>query len=472
MMIPLNIKGKPMYCAAQRLRRNIIGCCILSVMLCWFIQPLYPQSGKTGVTMYNQEKTDDSYRLVSSRYLPAAHLIAPDGRYVHTWYYPNAELKPTGRTIFGMSWHYAEMLPNGNLVAVVKDEMIIELDWNSNLVWKAKCRAHHDFARTEEDNTLVISVRDIPHPFKSGATIAMDRLLEFNQDGELCWEWNFEDHSGEVEQMVNQPLWMMEKTSDWPHINTCEVLPENSSGKSDPRFKKGNILINGRHSNTAMIIDRESGQIVWAWGPGVLEGPHMPTMLPSGNILIYDNGSHTSETARKFTRILELNPLSGKIVWEFGEQTLNRFFSPSRGSSDRLPNGNTLIADSDNGRLFEVTPSGEMVWEYYTADITARGNRMPLYRTVPYSKELSESLLERFGKTIDLLPREKPEFDMETERSPNQPINEEVVSYLESGYYDHALRLVNGFMSRFPREPEGYWAYSLVYAVRKEKYIL
>ncbi len=369
-----------------------------------------------------------------------------------------------------MSWHYAEMQPDGNLIAIVKDEMIIELDWNSNLVWKTKCRAHHDFALSEEGKTIVVSIRDIPHPLKNEETIAMDRLIEFNKDGELIWEWNFEDHSEEVEQIVNQPLWMMENTRDWPHINTCEILPENPSGKVDQRFNKGNIIINGRHSNTAMVIDKESGKIVWAWGPGVLEGPHMPTMLSNGNLLIYDNGSHTLETARKFTRILELNPLTGKIVWEFGEQTDNLFFSPGRGSNDRLPNGNTLIADSDNGRLFEVTQDGEMVWEYYTADLTPRGNRMPLYRTVPYSKDLVESLLDRHGRTPDVLSPEKLEFgDLEIERSQyKQLIREELVLYLESGYYDHALRFVNEIIFHFPEDPEGYWAYSLIFAVRKD----
>lgn len=177
--------GKSLGNTAQSFDRKRIGFCILFVMVLSSIQSLYPQSEKIGVTLFNQGKTDDSYRLVSSRYLSAAHLIAPNGRYVHTWYYPNTGAKSTGRTVFGMSWHYAEMQPDGNLIAIVKDEMIIELDWNSNLVWKTKCRAHHDFARSEEGKTIVVSIRDIPHPLKNEETIAMDRLIEFNKDGEL-----------------------------------------------------------------------------------------------------------------------------------------------------------------------------------------------------------------------------------------------------------------------------------------------
>jgi hypothetical protein len=29
-----------------------------------------------------------------------------------------------------------------------------------------------------------------------------------------------------------------------------------------------------------------------------------------------------------------------------------------------LPNGNTLITESDGGRLFEVTADGQIVWEF------------------------------------------------------------------------------------------------------------
>ena len=40
------------------------------------------------------------------------------------------------------------------------------------------------------------------------------------------------------------------------------------------------------------------------------------------------------------------------------------FYSETCGANQRLPNGNTLIVESDNGRAFEVTPDGTTVWEY------------------------------------------------------------------------------------------------------------
>ena len=34
------------------------------------------------------------------------------------------------------------------------------------------------------------------------------------------------------------------------------------------------------------------------------------------------------------------------------------------GSARRLPNGHTLICEAMRGRIFQVTPNGEIVWEY------------------------------------------------------------------------------------------------------------
>jgi len=441
----------------------------LTILVAFFsISTLYSQSLEFGVSVYKPDKTDDCYRLFSSRNLQAAHLIAPNGRYVHSWHFSKREGETNDGNVFGMTWHYAEMLPDGHLIAIIKDQMIIELDWHSKLVWKAKLRAHHDFARGEKGNTIVVSRRDILNPWKDKDSIAMDQLIEYNHKGKEIWRWNFEEHSDEIEQFVKQPIPPHKGFKDWPHINTCEILPDNPSSKIDDRFKKGNLLLNGRHSNTVMVVDRKSGKVVWAWGPGILEGPHMPTMLPNGNILVYDNGKHIAETARKYTRILEINPITEKIVWEYG--TNKEFYSPSRGSNNRLSNGNTLIADSDNGRLFEVTKEGELVWEFLNTDKTQKGNRMALYRTVPYSKELVESLLDKFGRTPDVLPRETLKFrKFEGEKYVQyKQMIREVVFYLETGYYDHAMQFVDEFNSRFPEDEEGYWAYSLIYAVRKD----
>jgi hypothetical protein len=46
-----------------------------------------------------------------------------------------------------------------------------------------------------------------------------------------------------------------------------------------------------------------------------------------------------------------------------------------------LPNGNTLITNSDSGQVFEITKSGEIVWEFYNPHLTDdKSFRVAIYR--------------------------------------------------------------------------------------------
>ena len=341
----------------------------------------------SGVTIYEPELCDPCCRLYSSRDSEEAHLIRPDGTEVHAWAYPQ-----------GLTWHYAEMQPDGNLVAVAKDRMILELDWESRLVWKFETNAHHDFARRDNGNTYVVSGRPDARcdALDASRPIYLDNILEVTPDNETVWEWRAEEHIDELRQMVDLILPMPRAFPDWPHVNTCEILPESPASEKDSNFSAGNLLLCGRHIDTIWVVEPNSGDIIWAWGPGELLGPHMPTMLPNGHLLIYDNGHNVSRTIRGYTRIIELDPIAGEIVWSY--QHWGSFFSPSRGSSEKLPNGNVYIAESDSGRLFEVTPEGRVVWEFLNPNRDKLGNRAPFYRTVHYPQDVVDAVLERVGE--------------------------------------------------------------------------
>jgi hypothetical protein len=45
--------------------------------------------------------------------------------------------------------------------------------------------------------------------------------------------------------------------------------------------------------------------------------------------------------------------------------------------ADRLPNGNTLVGDSRNSRVLEVTPDGEVVWELFAPYLVYDVERLP-----------------------------------------------------------------------------------------------
>lgn len=243
-----------------------------------------------------------------------------------------------------------------------------------------------------------MSRRTLPNPWTDSGKLSLDILVELNSDNKVLWEWKLEEHATDIARHVPLQMPPSKLFGDWPHINTIEVLPKGPAADKDPRFKAGNLLFCGRHIDTIGVIDRQTGKVLWAWGPGVLLGPHMPTMLGNGHLLIYDNGSNRSTQVRGHTRIVEFDPVTETIVWEYKADPPNHFYSRARGSNQRLPNGNTLIAESDPGRFFEVTPQGEMVWEFYNPDLNKNGSRMALYRTRAYPRDFVDRLLAAESK--------------------------------------------------------------------------
>ena len=337
---------------------------------------------KAGITRYQPDKCDSSYVLYNSRDLETANLIDLEGNLIHSWSYPQ-----------GFSWHYAEILPNGHLAAIIKETegqnpgMLIELDWNSHLVRQFDVMAHHDLEYLDNGNVIILCREYVdrpdiyvPQPTDPAPTTKSDCYIEVNPDGETVWEWHADRHALKLPEFVDRSF--PRDHRDWAHTNTVEVIPDNASGRKDPRFRQGNVIFSMRTISTIGVIDKATGDVVWAFGPGVLEYQHMPTMLDNGHLLIFDNGCDTGRT-----RIIELDPLTSKIEWEYIADPPESFFSFARGSSQRLPNGNTHIADSDNGRLFEVTADGEMVWEFVNPDLKKNGRRQELYRSMRHPRE-------------------------------------------------------------------------------------
>jgi hypothetical protein len=104
-------------------------------------------------------------------------------------------------------------------------------------------------------------------------------------------------------------------------------------------------------------------------------------------VLIFDNGM-----LRGWSRVVEVDPETDRIVWEYPGEKGAPFYTRGRGGSQRLPNGNTLIAESNEGRAFEVTRSGEIVWEFRNPRIVD-GHRRAIVRMRHYDADFIEPLL-------------------------------------------------------------------------------
>ena len=144
------------------------------------------------------------------------------------------------------------------------------------------------------------------------------------------------------------------------HTNSLDVLNEQTA-RFIPGAKPGNVLLSIRNLNMLAVMDLDSDTIVWALRGG-WRGQHDAKVLPNGHILMFDNQGGLMKHGR--SRVLEIAPDTGGVVWSFEGTDEDPLDSEIRGGAQRLANGNTLISEFTAGRILEVTPDGSVVWEY------------------------------------------------------------------------------------------------------------
>lgn len=359
-----------------------------------------------GVTIYDEARAWDGYNLYCSRIEPEAFLLDMNGNSVRRWYYQQDRFK---------FWNYAILLDGGDLIVLNKFWYIFKLDWNSNLVWEKARSVHHDVARADDGTLYAIQLETKKH---RGVMVRFPRIVHLTADGGEIDSWSTYDRLDYLKQVMDATPFLdtildslvargispdtvssidgvIDKSKiardtelfDYFRLNTISILPDTPLGRADSRFAAGHLLICLRNVNQIAVLDWAGGDILWSWGQGDLEWPHHPTMLESGNILVFDNG-----VLRGYSRVIELNPSTLEIEWEYVDSPPERFYSRIRGSCQRLPNGNTLICESNEGRAFEVTREGETVWEWYNP-LIHDGRRVQVYRMIRYPPEMVEPLL-------------------------------------------------------------------------------
>ena len=349
---------------------------------------------------------------------------------------------------------------DGNIVWKFDRNEFIE-DPGTEGRWMA--RYHHDFQREGnpvgyftpgmepkalEGNTLVLCHRNVRNTAISDKLLLDDLILEVDWNGEILWEWCCNEHfeemgfrEGPKNTLARNPNYrptQPEGMGDWIHINSMSALgPNKWYDAGDERFHPDNIIVDGREANIIFIISKKTGKITWKLGPdydsspelraiGWIIGQHHAHMIPrglpgEGNILIFDNGgwggydvpnpgapTGVKAALRDHSRVLEIDPMSLKIVWQYTPKEAgflepmdsNRFYSPFISGMQRLPNGNTLITEGSDGRVFEVTPDHEIVWEFISPywgkhvpmNMTYRAYRVP-YEWVPQVEKPVESAI-------------------------------------------------------------------------------
>ena len=383
----------------------------------------------TGTTIYNPTKAYPCYVLFSA---PdgKTHLIDLDGNSIHEWPYPGFPSDLLSPEITGgKKGHVLVQLENGDgdWGGIFNNKTIAELDWEGNVAWQWGKEApggavsqNHDIARLSNGNTLLIATIKHKIPALSSIKDIEDQAIyEVNPKGEIVWKWLASDHLDEFGLTATGRAYLKRNLNEGVGVSTGfltindmkPVGPNHWFESGDLRFNPDNIIFDSREGNFIGIINKKSSKLVWRLGPDYPEdlanrrllddhvprqidqisGQHdvqiIPEGLPgAGNLLVFDNqgeGGFPPATLGMFSasRVIEVDPVKKLILWQYTSTESDRpvwaFSSSFISSARRLPNGNTLIDEGMTGRFFQVTPKGEVVWEYlnpYFGELKFRGH--------------------------------------------------------------------------------------------------
>ena len=337
-----------------------------------------------GVTEYDPARAYPGFTLFSPSGGTDSFLIDMRGEIRKKWALP------------GTVGNYGQLLLNGNLLVTLRSPegpnfnpaggRILEFDWDGNIVWEHIDHfQHHDFNRLPNGNTLYLAweliptadakmIGGIPGTEHEDGGVYYDQLREVNPAGDIVWEWRMADHF----PFENYPLRANRPREEFAHANACFVQPD------------GNIILSWRDLDLIALLDRETGKFIWELQDRKWGGQHDPRLLDNGHITLFANGSE--QVGPEFSRVLEIDPARGDIVWTYSGTPLDTFYSSRISGAQRLVNGNTFICEGRHGRLFEVTSDGDIVWEFISPhqNVRSDGITRQIFRSLRYGADSSE----------------------------------------------------------------------------------
>ncbi len=287
-------------------------------------------------------------------------------------------------------------------------------------------RLHHDIAALPNGNVLMIAQetkttaeviaagRD-PDMLPPGGEVWPDHIIEVEPTGAtggtIVWEWHVWDHliqdydpsKDNYGVVADHPelvdINFGRARADWTHMNSIDHNEE---------FDQ--ILVSINAFQEIWVIDHSTtteeaaghtggnsgkgGDLLYRWGnpqayragnadDQQLFRQHDAQWIASGcpgdgNILIFNNGQNRPDGS--YSSVDEIVPPIDETgsysltlgsaygpqvpTWIYTAPFPPDFYSPNLSGAQRLPNGNTLICEADEGHFFEVTSEKETVWEY------------------------------------------------------------------------------------------------------------
>jgi hypothetical protein len=341
-----------------------------------FWQPA--RSEARGVTIYDPARAFDGFTLYTSGHAQSAFLISMSGEVVHEWHLPFSRIWDDSAAVAApppdahMYIEKAHLLPGGDLLALYVaigtspwGMGLVRIDRDGEIVWKYLAQTHHDFDVGTDGRIYALTheIRDdvVPGHQHLKPPRIDDYAVVLSPEGkelQKVWLLGALADSPYATMLSTVPWYIAEGKGDYLHTNSIDVVTDEQAARA-PFAEAGQVLLSLREIGAVALLDLEREQVAWALRGDWLR-QHDADLLADGHLLLFDNEGDIAGRSR----ILELDPATQQIAWSYAGDVEHPFYSRVRSGQERLPNGNTLITESDGGRLLEVTPAGEIVWEF------------------------------------------------------------------------------------------------------------
>jgi hypothetical protein len=279
-------------------------------------------------------------------------LFDEEGQPRHVWPVDYTILDPEGLKPLNVMLHGLEVLEDGSIVVSFDaGSAIARLDACGDPMWIEKGGFHHSISR--DDAGDLWAWRDNVITRLDAETGEVTKAISLEDD--ILMAGGKENGAIAVRSFIGGGDQSLAYAGDPFHANDVEPMSARMAA-AFPLFEAGDLLISLREINMVGVVDPETGALKW-WQHGPWLKQHDPDFQPDGTITIFDNGSGTGTSS-----IYKIDPATRATEVLFTGGAVP-FYSWQRGKHQVLDSGNVLITEAQHGRIFEATPSGDLVWE-------------------------------------------------------------------------------------------------------------
>lgn len=320
-----------------------------------------------------------------------------------------------GEVLKNLPGNLCALMPHNQLIAAHVKGMLAVYNKDYDMIWKKPMFINHELAINQNNDIIIYSER---YDTINNMQVRFDLVECYDSLGNFKYQWDINKNIKVIFEFLainnallydtkniqnaDTLLWYLAPklnsitpspyVKEFYHMNSIQFLPENALEKTDSTFAKGNLLLSFCSYNDSMrtfiaIVNPIDFKILWSYFPEKNIPVHTPNMIANGNILYYANS--TCQNLNEESGVVELNPITKKIVWTYTEHFPNTNNRCSHGSCQRLPNGNTFISNI-SGYIYEVNPQKEIVWQWHTLDTKH------LYRAIWLPSEKIEWLINDY----------------------------------------------------------------------------